>query len=88
MTVKVYVAIVYAVGFLVAPFVAALIDGWPFVKPRLDRLDMSATFFIALFWPVVLVAWGLYVWWVACSSAGTKAHEAIKRALERTARDG
>ena len=31
MTVKVYVAIVYAVGFLVAPFVAALIDGWPFV---------------------------------------------------------
>jgi hypothetical protein len=87
MTVWAYVAIVYAAGFLVAPFVGSLINGWPFARPRLDSLDTGATFFIALFWPIVLVSWGLYVWWVLCSSAGAKAHEALKRELEKAARD-
>lgn len=87
MTVWAYVAIVYAVGFLVAPFVISLVDGWPFTKPRLDGLDMSAVFLIALFWPLILVIWGLYVWWVLCSSEGVKAHKAIMRVLEMAARD-
>lgn len=78
---------VYAIGFLVAPFVVSLIDGWPFVKPRLDECDASVTFFIALFWPLILVIWGLYVWWVLCSSTGAKAHEALMRELEKATRD-
>lgn len=82
-----YAAIVYVVGFLVAPFFGSLIAGWPFAKPRIDTLDGSAIFVIALFWPVVLVAWGLYVWWTLCSSAGAKAHEALKRELGKVARD-
>lgn len=87
MTVWEYVAIVYTVGFLVTPFVWSLVDGWPIAWSRPDKFDMCATFFIALFWPVVFVVWGLYVWWVLCSSAGAKAHEALKRELERVARD-
>lgn len=87
MTVWAYVAIVYAVGFLVTPFILSLTAGWPIVQPRLDRLDMSATFFVALFWPGFLVGLGLYTWWVFCSAAGAKAHEALKRELERAVRD-
>lgn len=87
MMVWAYVAIVYAIGFLVAPFVWSLVDGWPIARPRSDKDEMGATFFIALFWPVVLVVLGLYAWWVLCSSAGTKAHDALKRELEKAMRD-
>lgn len=75
--------VVYGIGFLVTPFVWSLIDGWPFAKPRLDGLDMSAMFFIALFWPVTLVCCGLYIWWVFCSAIGAKMHKAIVKAIEK-----
>lgn len=82
-----FVVTVYAIGFLVTPFVWSLFDGWPFAKPRIDGCDGSTIFFIALFWPLVLAICGLYTWWVLCSVAGTEAHEAIKRNIERMARD-
>ena len=81
------VVTVYAIGFLVAPFLCSLVDGWPFAKARVDECDGCAVFFLALVWPLVLVVWGLYVWWTLSSSAGAKAHEAIKRKIERKARD-
>lgn len=62
--------VVYGIGFLVTPFIWSLIYGWPLANPRLDGLDMSVIFFIALFWPVVLVCCVLCSWWVICSSAG------------------
>lgn len=83
------VIIAYAIGFLVTPFVWSLIDGWPFAKPRIDGCDGGAVFFIALFWPLVLVICGLYVWWTLSSFVGAEAHEAVKRGIERMmARDG
>ena len=90
MSIPVWVYITaYAIGFLVTPYVISLVEGWPFVAPRIDGFDGCVMFFAALLWPLVLAVWGLYVWWVFfCSAAGAKTHEAIKREFERRARDG
>jgi hypothetical protein len=70
-------AVIYGIGFLIAPFVVSLVDGYPFVKPRLDALDESATFFISLIWPLCLVAWVLTLWWVFSCTIGKGLHDLI-----------
>ena len=73
------VVTVYAIGFLVTPFVWSLIDGWPFAKPRIDGCDGGATFFIALFWPLVLGAVLLVGALQLCGDEGARGDQAQNR---------
>ena len=81
--IAVKVIIVYVSGFIAAPFVSSLVDGWPIVQPRKDPVDAFAAFGVSLFWPVIAVVWLAYVWWCASSWLGVRTREAVAGLFRR-----
>ena len=78
----VYIVVGYLAGAALAPFFWSLIEGYPFMKPRLDSLDATALFVVSVFWPVVLAVWLVALWACVSSSAGSALHETIAKWLE------
>ena len=61
----------YAIGFLLLPFVWSLVDSFPFAGKRRDGpSDFGALFGLAAIWPLVAVFWTLSLWFAGASELG------------------
>lgn len=61
----------YAVGFLLLPFVWSLVDSFPFTRARHDDpSDFGMMLGIAAVWPLVAAFWTLSLWFAGASELG------------------
>lgn len=73
---------VYVVGFLVFPFFYSLIDGWPFMSPRVDAVDAHVSLLLCTIWPLVALNWLACVWWCGTSRLGVLARSLCGRLMK------
>lgn len=73
---------VYIVGFLVSPFFYSLVDGWPFVSPRVDADDALFSSLLCAIWPLAAFFWLVGTWWCVISRLGASARRLCGRLMK------
>lgn len=73
---------VYIVGFLVFPFFYSLVDGWPFVSPRVPADDVFVSVLLCAVWPMVASIWLAVAWWCGVSWLGVLARGLCGRLMK------